>query len=248
MGSGAWVRIATTKADQLLIGPDSRVQIPVIAWEDGAIERIELEKGRMRLMNLGASPRVVVTEVSRDAYAEADLVFDYDPEKKALKLSVLEGRANFRGLENDEILPLNSGEEATFTGSIENGELAVDILLQGRRVARGKMSKVAKVLASTRETWAQAFAKMQKEDKGVTKHDVDLRSGEICRRPSAKFGLCSWTCEGQKGGGGRCRTDLPNVKCVRLRCDASGRWSDATEISAALGSCEFKTAVRACDY
>jgi hypothetical protein len=245
-----WVLVALTKAAKLVVAPSSRVSIPVISWDDGAIERIELQKGQMRLINLASAAQVVVTPLSRDPYSEADLVFDYDPAKPRLKLSVLEGKALFRGQENEEFLSVNAGEEATFQGVLENGELAYDVLLQGRRVVRGTMRPKSQMDPGLREHWSKAFDKLEKTRQRILREGVEKkRKGAICAKPQGKLNECAWICEGNpKKEKSKCRLEQPGVKCVRFRCDANGRWSDRTEIPAGKSPCGAQPLVQVCDY
>lgn len=243
--------VALAANETLTVGPSSRVSIPVISWEDGAVERIELEKGQMRLTNLTSRPRLVLTPLTRDPYSEADLIFNLDMKVPALTLSVLEGRASFRGRENEESLPLGRDEEATFTGSTENGELVEDVLLAGRRVIRGKMSEKRALPESTRELWAKAESQAKTQDaaaRAKAKKEKERR-GAICEKPSGRFNECSWTCEHNPGREKKkCRMDLPAVKCVRRRCNADGQWGDALELTAQQSPCGVKPLVSACDY
>jgi len=65
-----------------------------------------------------------------------------------------------------------------------------------------------------------------------------------------KFNQCSWSCKNNPKGEKSCRTDLPEVSCVRQRCNAAGDWTDMNRMPSSYGSeCPssgFK--VKACDY
>ena len=250
-GESGWALIALTKTEKLVIGPQSRVMIPVIAWENGAIERLELEKGKMRLMNLSGIPRVVVTPLSRDSYSEVDMAFEFDSAKKSLQASVIEGRTQFRGQENEDFFPLEGGEKATFQATLEKGEITSDVLLQGRRVIRGKMSEKEKLTDAEKDYWVKAFEKIETKRQARVAQEAkeSVVVGGICTKPSARLNDCSWICEhNPKKEKSRCRVDLPGVKCVRLRCDANGEWADRRELPALQSPCQVKSLVKSCDY
>jgi len=250
-GPSALVQVALTKNERLYVGPNSRVAIPVISWDDGAMERIELEKGTMRLQNLTSSPRLVVTPLSRDSYAEADLVFDLDPAAARLRVAVLEGRTAFRGLENEEFTPLERGEEATFQGVIEGGEIVFDVLLQGRKVARGKVEPKKKSNLAPAQMWWTEVEKIAHKEKAAdaVRLKEKARAGAICKSPSARLNECAWVCENNpKKEKKACRLELANVKCVRMKCDANGEWSDRLEIIPSKSPCGVQPKVAACDY
>lgn len=74
-------------------------------------------------------------------------------------------------------------------------------------------------------------------------------SGSICKAPKGDLNQCAWTCVNNPNGESRCRTDLPNVRCMRARCDANGRWSGEERLPSSYGShCQAEPIVGACDY
>ncbi|MFN7728703.1 MAG: hypothetical protein ACK5P7_06080 [Bdellovibrio sp.] len=248
---GAMVLIALTKNERLFVGPDSRVSLPVISWDNGDVERVEMERGQMRLQNLTSQPRLVVTPLTRDPYFESDLVFNLDAEAGRLNLQVLEGRTTFRGLENEEALSLTTGEEATFQSVIENGEIVFDVLLQGRRVARGKMSEKKKSPTDPKQVWWSVFDRIAKQDQAaaVQKAKEKVRDGAICKSPQGKLNECAWVCENNpKAEKKKCRLELSQVRCVRMKCDADGQWADRLEIVASQAPCLAQPLVAVCDY
>lgn len=250
-GPQSLVQVALSKNERLFVGPQSRVSIPVISWEDGSMERLELEKGSMRLLNLTSAPRLVVTPVSRDTYSEADLLFEVDPSAARLRVAVLDGRTAFRGLENEEFTPLERGEEATFQGVIEGGEIVFDVLLQGRKVARGKVEPKKKSTLTPAQMWWTEAEKIAQKDKAadVARVKEKARAGAICQKPSARLNECAWVCENNpKKEKKACRLELANVRCVRMKCDANGEWSDRLEITPSKSPCGVQPLVAACDY
>ncbi len=77
------------------------------------------------------------------------------------------------------------------------------------------------------------------------------RDVEICDRPKGFFNQCAWTCVGNPSGEKNCRVELPQVSCVRTRCNANGKWADEKKLplNEAKGMCPATGAtVKPCDY
>lgn len=72
----------------------------------------------------------------------------------------------------------------------------------------------------------------------------------VCEKPNAQLNQCYWQCVGNPRGEGRCRIDLPQVKCVRKRCNANGIWADPSRIPASqISNCPATgITVKECDY
>lgn len=251
-GPESWVMIEITPGEQIVVAPESLVLIPVISIEDGSIERIELQEGSFRLMNLKSSPRVVLTPLSRDSYSEADLVFELSGVQDHVTVRALEGRTNFRGLENEESVLITQGQKATFIGKKEDGILLFDTLIGGRKVARGVMSRVVSFEKDEVEKWNKGLSQLASvAKKKVAKKKKDtLTRGAICRGPSAKLNQCVWRCVGNpKAEKHTCLAGKhPKVQCVRERCDARGQWVDRIELFGVQMSCSAQDRVQVCDY
>lgn len=72
----------------------------------------------------------------------------------------------------------------------------------------------------------------------------------ICNSPKAPFNSCLWKCMNNPKGSSTCRTDLPQVTCVRARCNANGDWAEETRLPASFhGMCPAQeVTVAPCDY
>ncbi|MCH2535701.1 MAG: FecR family protein [Bdellovibrionales bacterium] len=75
-------------------------------------------------------------------------------------------------------------------------------------------------------------------------------SDYVCEKPQAELNQCYWQCVGNPRGEGRCRIDLPQVKCVRKRCNANGEWADPSRVPASqISNCPATgITVKDCDY
>lgn len=252
--------IALTKNEKILVGPNSRVLLPVISWEDGAVERIEIDKGSIRLINLTSVPRLIVTPLSRDVYSECDAIFEFDPEKGSVKVMVLEGRVQFRGLENEEFVPLNKEDSISFVGDREGGKpgapFVFDTLLQGKRVARGHLTNKTKIVLKRKEDWWNRLEEIKKKlvTELAKKNIQRKKMGFICQKPEAKLNQCAWICKNNpKHEKKNCLVQNKldqnkNTQCVRYRCDANGNWSDEFVLEASQSVCKAQPVVSNCDY
>ncbi len=58
-------------------------------------------------------------------------------------------------------------------------------------------------------------------------------SKPICETPTGSFNQCSYHCINNPKKSDHCKTELPNVKCVRKRCNANGTWAEESRLPAA---------------
>ena len=75
--------------------------------------------------------------------------------------------------------------------------------------------------------------------------------GHICSAPKGRLNQCLWQCRNNPDGEKKCRTDLPQVNCVRQRCNANGDWADDTRLPASyFDMCKPSGEVKVgpCDY
>src|SRR5690606_12649468 len=106
-----------------------------------------------------------------------------------------------------------SGQEVFFQGTREDGEVAYDILLKGRKIPKGNLSKVASISAaemrefSGEEVEKKRQLELRKKAAEVAKKNI-LKPGQICRHPGAKLNECVWICENNpKTEKARCLTE-----------------------------------------
>lgn len=244
----ARVRIELGKDEALVVGPDSLVLLPAIDWETGRADEIEIKKGSVFLDLKGAhrvrSP-LFYEQVGAGRY---EFVMESDrPEFRAL---VFTGELSFRGLETEFRSRLEGGETQSFRGETEDGEILYDVLLEGRRVARGQL--LEKIHLQPKEILERANAYLVREKKKV-KETPQTASKEkardrFCQKPKGAFNQCSWTCENNPKKAKECELSSPRVSCVRRRCLANGTWGDDFEYAPQDAPCSAKVEVRNCDY
>lgn len=142
-----------------------------------------------------------------------------------------------------------SDDEGNVTREIKRGEGAVYTAeMSGPEdefIHRGTVSEVYKIAPDR-------LAALDRDTRlDVARNVASQADAEICTKPSAKFNQCAWKCDGNPAGEKTCRTDLPQVRCVRSRCNANGVWAEEMRQPASAGqaSCPAQGAkVKDCDY
>lgn len=117
-------------------------------------------------------------------------------------------------------------------------------------VARGYLTPVFKMTSEELKKLEINTNFTQEEDERNLASTPTENGKEICSDPQGDFNQCAWTCEGNTFNEKKCRTDLPNVHCVRKRCNANGKWAEETRLPAAFHeNCEAnKPVIKDCDY
>jgi len=249
-GNKSQVRIELDEKNGIILLENSTLEIPVIGFEFGEVVDVVLKSGRVRIQSNDANERNYSTPVTKDIYREADLLLQYDPSRAQTAMTVFSGQVSFRGLENEVSLVLASGENAIFTGVLENNEPAYDILLKGRKVARGQLSeKVTAIIKKDLEVMNQETL-LKKPVRPKTLAKPLLKPGQICDEPPAKLDECVWRCRGPVAGQKlkKCDVSKAEISCIRQRCNANGQWGDDFVLPAGQSRCELRPVVGPCDY
>jgi hypothetical protein len=265
-GKGASIRVDLAPHDFILLAEDSKLLIPAIDWETGQVEELELLVGSFGLELKEA--RQIRSELFRDRITEGRYIFDYSPLIPQFGVTVLKGELAFRGRENEERSALGSGDRQIFVGEIQDGQIQFDVLLEGRKVARGRMLGKEKLKATDMASFNKAFElrPVRKAGAGKTskKGGTNPSSGSganagaeasrgllkdaICKKPAGRFNDCAYECVNNPKGQKICNLQNPKVSCVRRRCLASGRWGDEHVFANHLATCDAQIKVQICDY
>ncbi len=231
----------------LTIEENSVLEIPAIEWESRKITDLTLLSGKIFYSNERSEERFLRTLITKTRVTEGEWVLSYNPEDATAQIYSLKGVVDFRGLENEEGVVVESMKKAGFKGVIENGTVVYDELLKGRKVARGLLSEVTEV--SPEQLKALEVTKdLAKPEKIVKVKKIKPSKDHICEQPYAKFNQCSWICENNPKSAKKCLVEHKNVQCVRLRCDANGNWVDKSILPKSKSNCEKEPKVAACDY
>lgn len=224
---------------------NSELELPVISWGEGEVSELRLKRGKIRVDCQMNCKREFVTALSRNAFTNGEFILEYRPESPDVALTVLHGQQEFRGLENEESLSLAAGQRVVFQGLKENEEVAYDILLKGRKVARGKLQPIV-VLTATE--LAELDKKTILEKPVVIKKKIVRLAGQICSEPFASLNQCVWRCQGLSKKMKSCDLNQAGVTCLRQRCNANGAWGDTQLMAKAQSRCELEPVVKSCDY
>lgn len=257
-GANSSLRIQVDSDRTLFLEPNSKIQIPGISWDRGEFTEIELLNGRVRARGTKSDGFLIHinSPLFSQAWEAGDMVYEMDSEHALAKLYVLEGKASFSALNAEVRVALVGGQQVTFRGQKEDGELAYDILLQGRKIPRGTLEAVTPLGKEELKLWdlADELAKIKAIEAAKKKHKLveeKLGPGQICRHPKAKFNECAWTClNNPRQEKNKCLTARKGVSCQRTRCLADGVWGDPTHLSADEGAlrCRATQSVAPCDY
>lgn len=239
------LRLALNEKATLILEADTVVELPAITWNDGGVSDIIIRRGKIRYICQTECDRKVMTPIFESVLPVGDYLISYDPNIPSVELSVIAGETVFRGLENENSVILKRGEKASFQGVLENNEPAFDILLKGRKVAKGQMSEVQKI---PEEKLAQLKNKEERRLKALRAPPKTKRKPtQICDKPWGELNQCAWVCENNKRSSKDCKVDKGAV-CVRMRCNANGEWADRMELSPSQSRCQAKPLVGICDY
>ncbi|MGZ5278616.1 MAG: hypothetical protein ACXWC9_01660 [Pseudobdellovibrionaceae bacterium] len=245
IGEKGDLRIALNKKAVLNITEKSEVEIPAIEWENGRINEIRLHRGAIRLLCEEKCEQKIITPLFEGVAIQGDFILKYDPAIPEVELTVVKGEMPFRGLENELSVAVMAGQKISFRGLLENGEPAFDILLKGRKVAKGKMSDATEVPPIQ----LLELHKQEEKKKKIVKAPLKTKrlASQICDRPWGELNQCAWSCEKNKKKAKECVVSEGAI-CVRTRCNANGEWSDRMELTGQGSACRSQTFVSACDY
>lgn len=244
-GEKGRLRLALNENSALVLDEKTEIRIPEILWKDGGVKEVQLLHGSLRYVCQKDCERKIISPLYENTFQPGDYLIEYDPTVPRVQVSVLSGEAPFTGLGNEKSLVLHAGERAAFVGVIENDQPAFDILLHGRKAAKGNLGDVQKVPADFIEGLKkqdQALIKVAKKAK-----EPKRQASQICDKPRAELNQCAWICEKNKKGAKDCLLDQ-GAQCIRMRCNANGEWSDRTELSNTQSPCKAQSFVGTCDY
>lgn len=242
------VRLDLSASEFVIVGENSEFLMPAIDWDTGTVEELELRRGSFGVEL--KRPRQVRAALYRDRVEEGRYIFDFNPDIPQFGATVLAGKLAFRGLETEERGELRAGERQSFTGEIADGQIQYDVLLGGRKVARGRLGEKQSVKPADLAAFNRGFELGRPKAAAKPKDPAAAAGagGGVCRQPAGRFNDCAFTCENNPKGRKVCDLENPKVRCVRRRCLASGQWGDEFVFAKHLAVCEAGVFVRPCDY
>lgn len=256
---GARVKVDLDGQRAFWVQEASEVSLPAISWESGQAPVLILKNGAVRWQQPleKASYNVALrSDLFEFIPPSGDFVFTIQPDKAYAEVKVFAGSIEFSALNAEDSIQVKTGQQAGFQGVIEGGQIAYDILLQGKRIPRGKLTGVKPLESNelkAEDDRLKALKAAEEQKKAQAKKAVDKakKAGFICDKPSARLNECSWTCQGNpKSEKKTCRLEASGVSCVRQRCNANGQWAELTTLSAEMAStaCKAQVVVAPCDY
>ncbi len=255
--AGAMVRIQWDAQRELTIMENTDLSIPAIAWETGEAPLLVLKSGAIRWHSKEAGYQVALRSDLYEFIApNADFILSMQPDQAKAVLKVLKGKMNFSAMNAEESVSVGAGYQVAFQGVLEEGAIAYDILLMGKKIPRGRLTAVTEMDQGEYAAFLDAEKMIQKNadmQKAKAKAVVEQkkRTGVICSEPDAKLNECVWTCEGNpKSEKKVCAVSKKGVQCVRKRCNANGEWAEAVALEGvkAESLCKVKPVVAPCDY
>lgn len=244
--AGSELEIQIAPMTILQIFSNSRVELPVLAWEDGNAERIFIHSGRIRYRCESACERKIETPLSQDLVKEGDFEYSYEGQIPKVEVKVHQGQISFRGLENEISVALSAAQSAAFIGELEGGKPTYDVLLKGRKVARGKLTQMQSFTPEPLKPLLGAKEKREQIRKQAELAEKAASKG-LCKKPNANLNQCAWICEKNGKRAPSCAAGS-GVECARYRCNANGEWADRQVLAKGLGRCTTKPLVAECDY
>lgn len=234
--SRSFLKIKFNENTFISIYEDTEFELPIIEFENNNVPKMILAQGKIRYECSQLCDRTLESALFNDPIPAGDYVFWMSPKIPSFEVLVLKGELSFRGLENEKAVRLKAEEKGTFQGVKENGEIAYDVLLKGRKVARGNLEDVQKATKDELKEYSKEAEKKKAAAEKKAKEAAQPKKlpGQICEKPFAKFNECSWV-ETESG-------------CVRRRCNANGQWADPFVTSRREGGCTKEPVIGACNY
>lgn len=218
-------------------GP-TEFQIPYVSWEGRDFPEIRLESGALRFeVESHPFPFVLKSSLFEVAPPVGETIFVFDPSRALADAMVLKGKMEFSALNAEEKAQLESGQKVTFLGILDEGEISYDLLLQGRKIPKGKLLAVQSITKEDLHSYSSELDKQRRveiEKKNAKQIEAEKarRSRALCQRPWGELNHCVWKKVGSD--------------CVRSRCVADGLWKDAQKVDGS--ACEKAQKVGKCDY
>lgn len=161
-----------------------------------------------------------------------DFVVTYEVTQKAVtKVQTIEGSVELASGDEKQKQTVLGGQEASFVVAANDSEMFSDDEINDF-IARGYMTPVYKMTANEVDDLKWKTNALNNPEVGRHLASKKQSGKNICAEPRAELHQCKWTCENNPQGEKRCRTDLPQVHCVRKRCNANGEWADETRLPA----------------
>lgn len=234
--------------DEVLVYPNSRVQVLEFSDEQGFVENFYLLAGQIRYKATHRSAEkntksVIIKSPFFDLPIgnTVDLLIQLDMKVPQVEIRIIEGSLQLEFFSYEKKPLLRAGESVVFKGLLADDRLSLqyDYLLGGKKVPRGDLGEVKTFDASAflqaeikQEKLEQAeVIKRKKAQQEKLRRQKEYEDSFLCKKPFGQKDQCFWQIE--KG------------RCYRYRCDVTGQWSGKTERPL---PCDTGSGVRSCDF
>ena len=262
------VRIIFNDRNVVNLGPQTHVVILEYQVEkkvptqnepprDSALSRakFELLKGKMRSIVNNSYKDTdnnyyrVKTPAAVAGVRGTDFVTSYEAESHETRFSTLTGVVS---VESDS---LSQADSSTAVEVAKGESLALSPLEWAEGSNRDPIRRPLRWSWKKRTLGVEEQIRLRKEtnwnlDEAERLSKTEVAQLNICSQPVGKFNSCYWTCKNNPEGESTCRLDLPEVQCIRRRCNANGVWAEPLRIPASQSRpCKGNELVVApCDY
>ncbi len=250
------VKIRFDDGNEVHIKPNTQVVLQEYTIGKDKKVILDLIKGKVRSKvkeNYGeggeSSYYRVKTKSAVAGVRGTDFVVEHvEDERMVTKVSTFEGEVIFGShQQKEELASIGPGQQASFivAGTLPTSSVFTDDEMK-EFVAKGYMTPVYSLSAHE----IKELKELTEVAAGDPRTIARAIAKPICASPKADLNQCMWQCQNNPSGEKRCRTDLPQVNCVRKKCDANGQWSDESRLPASFyDSCEASGfTVGPCDY
>lgn len=238
------------------VKPNSKLRLEHYEMGESKKAILNLIKGKVRSKvkvryNGETSYFRVKTKSAVAGVRGTDFVVEHEEKDRVVtKVTTFKGSVAFEGSDTDSGVEISKGQQASFiVASASDSEVFTDEEISDF-VAKGYMTPVYSLSEAELQQLKRLTEVGQPIKRSVASTRASKSSESVCNAPPGDVNQCMWKCQNNPKGEKRCRTDLPQVNCLRKRCDANGNWSDESRLPASFYErCEpngFR--VGPCDY
>lgn len=254
-GSSSRLEIRFDDGNLITLSENSEVKLSELVISDDENKRnalLHLLKGKIRSKVIkkykGANKQFRISTKSavagvRGTEFVVELEDNQSSDERTTRVSTFEGAVELRGEGRAQKALIGKGETAAFVERGFSSRMDGEDFLQ-----KAYMTSVRKLSDSEKSRLNKDT--LISSSKSASRNIASENLSGVCQSPKAEFNQCRWKCDKNPKGESTCRTDIPEVNCVRSVCKADGTWEDATRLPASYGHyCEpEKVVVGPCDY
>ena len=253
----AEIKVEFQDGNELHVQPNSKVKMVEYDMDVGKVDRktlLNLIKGKVRnkvknkYQGTDTSYYKVKTRSAVAGVRGTDFVVSFEiGHKEITKVETLTGAVELANPDQSQKVEVPKGTYASYVVEANSSDVFSDEEIS-EFVARGYLTPVHNMTAAeiANLDWETEVSNQARRQTASTKK----ASKYVCKSPQAEMNQCFWACQNNPKGEKNCRTDLPQVNCVRKRCNANGDWADESRLPASFHDQCGATGVRVapCDY